>query len=566
MLRSFISTILFIVYATQTIATTLGDSLKDCVEKENLSVLRGHQLLTGIRQLDDQTALQWGASQNLSFLDNVKMRQNETTAYNLILRQVKTELMALYGINCASDFYSPPEESDPIDLLSVKAEINGFIAKGVLGKDPTIFTLVIERALFASETPQTAMLQLIQSIEGITATPEDCKSAGDLLTLGMSGNTIAAQFAWQDKRTTDEWYLPYSKQRPMIQNAIKQLSKTRSKAFQYLEARSHFIDDRDILEKMNTLEALDTDASLDYYGVLYYANMIISSKPENEATFPTAQAINGWHFYFTNFMHRAISQRFAIAPLLKKNGKPLPRGYIEGLYAFAGADRSVPFHIMLRQLVLNKKNPELARCYIKKYLYDFPDTRNLSNAEKRDEIRAVGEVAPEAFDMLALVINNVIPAQSLGYSEESQEQRLEELEGLANDHKSITAQDILIDKYVEEFTRHLVTQNISEAQKSFGKVCHFAFKGNKKAQDTLVTPRSETEPTLLQLQLALNRLTSNTPAGAQQGKLNNEAHNLLRHVFRQINILKDPHTFINGPLSFYTKAEEFIADVESTNS
>jgi hypothetical protein len=359
-----IYTALITLYCTQAIAVTLGEDVRNACEKLSLSVLKGHQLLTGVSFLDNELCKRMQNAQPLC--DNVQMRKNRDIAIGLILRQIKTELKDLYGIDCSlSDFYFPLEESDRIDLASARTRINSIITQGMRHGDPAFAVIAIERALFAKESPKTVMMNIIQSISGIPSVSEDFNAVGNLLTLALCGNTIAAQYAWQEKRIPTDWLLSFSELTQLsaqkskqirestdleeseklkkleitrdVQNSIQRLNDIGSLSFQYLLARSIFIDKQlDDVQKMDILASLDTGASLDYWGVLYYANMIANTKPGTETTFSNENATVGWHTYFANVMHRPLSQHIAVRKLLKKDGKPLPRGYIKALYDFAG--------------------------------------------------------------------------------------------------------------------------------------------------------------------------------------------------------------------------------------
>lgn len=118
------------------------------------------------------------------------------------------------------------------------------------------------------------------------------------------------------------------------------------------------------------------------------------------------------------------------------------------------------------------------------------------------------------------------------------------------------AQDLLIEDYVTEFASNPDALNL------LGNVYHFAFKGNLKAQNLLTESRGEL-PSLLQLHLALNNAKGITPFKDKQAEINNEAHNLLRHVFRMINTLTQPHDFTGKFVDFFGDAKMFIEKAEN---
>ncbi len=632
-----ICTAITLIHTAQTFAS-MGDALRNECDRLQISILKGHYLLTGVQYLDDELCQRNAAGQPLC--DVVQMRRTRDEAIGLFLRQLKTELKDLYGIDCFSDFYSSSMESGRIPLADARRHIDLIISQGIRYGDPAFVVINIERALFAKESPQTAMMNLIKSVSGIPHVEKDFNGVANLLTCALLGNTVAAQYAWQDGRFPIDWKLSYSelsqlserqsqevrasalteaeKQTKLkkikdTQVSIQSLNDTRSLAFQYLLARSIFIDETfDNAQKMEILAGLDTGASLDYWGILYYTTLIKNTKPGTEETFSDENAVVGWHTYFANAMHRPLSQYFAVKPLLKKDGKPLPRGYVKGLYGFAGMEDSAPFHLVLRKLVETTKSAEVAKCYLINYLYYLPGTKEFSSTEierltvefnegigfkeikskitrdvsvlsstggfsenqieqiikefsdrvlrqfienrlnerKVAEIMAIGEIVPEAKDILALEIHN----QHLGYADKTPEQRREALYSLAVEGVQ-QAQDLLIDDYVTEFASNPAALNL------LGNVYHFAFKGNIKAQELLTENKGEL-PSLLQLHLAFNQAQGITPFKAKQEDLNNEAHNLLRHIFRMINILTQPHDFTGKFVDFLGEAKTFVAKAE----
>lgn len=638
MFRGLICTTLFIACTTQIFAS-MGDAVRNECDRLQISVLKGHQLLTGVPYIDNELCQRSAAGQPLC--DMVQMRKNRDEAIGLFLRQIKTELKDMYGIDSSSDFYSPPAESDRILLADARRHIDLIISQGIRHNDPAFVVITIERALFAKESPQTAMMNLIKRISGIPQVETDFNGVANLLTCALLGNTVAAQYAWQDGRFPDDWRLSFTELQKRseekskqikesaleesakleqlkrihdIQVSIQTLNDVRSLPFQYLLARSIFIDQIfDNAQKMEILAGLDTGASLDYWGILYYKDLIKNTKPGTEATFPNKNAAVGWHTYFANAMHRPLSQYFAVKPLLKKDGKPLPRGYIKGLYAFTDMEDSAPFHLALRKLVEKTKAAAVARCYLTNYLYYLPDTKEFSstdierltiefnedigfndiknkiaqdasalsrigalsetqiepiikefldrvikqfienrlNERKIAEIMAIGEIVPEAKDMLALEIHN----QHLGYANKTPQQRREALYNLAIDGVQ-AAQDLLIEDYVTEFASNPDALNL------LGNIYHFAFKGNLKAQNLLTENRGELS-SLLQLHLALNNAKGITPFKDKQAEINNEAHNLLRHVFRMINTLTQPHDFTGKFVDFFGDAKMFIEKAEN---
>ena len=525
-----IYTTIILIHATQTFAS-MGDVLRNECDRLQISVLKGHYLLTGIQYLDSELCQRNTAGQPLC--DVVQMRRTRNEAIGLFLRQIKTELKDLYGIDCFSDFYSSPIESGRVLLADARRQIDLVISQGIRYGDPAFVVITIERALFAKESPQTAMMNLIKSVSGIPHVEKDVNGIANLLTCALLGNTVAAQYAWQDGRFPIDWKLSYSELNKLserksqeikesdltepaklnalertkdIQVSIQSLNDTRSLPFQYLLARSIFIDktfDND--QKMEILAGFDTGASLDYWGILYYEMLIKTTRQGTEGAFSDEKAVAGWHTYFANAMHRPLSQYFAVKPLLKKDGKPLPRGYIKGLYGFADMEDSAPFHLVLRKLVEKTKSTDVAKCYLINYLYFLPHTtefnrteieqltgefnevigfngiknkitqdvsvlsgtggfseaqieqiitefsdkvlrqflENRLNQRKIGEIMAIGAIVPEAKDILALEIHN----QHLGYADKTPEQRREALYSLAIEGVQ-QAQDLLVEDYV----------------------------------------------------------------------------------------------------------------------
>ncbi|MES2608540.1 MAG: hypothetical protein V4544_07435 [Pseudomonadota bacterium] len=639
MFRRFIIWIMLLSINVTHICASINNDIRNECEATSVSVLKGHQLFTGVVDLDNE--LRTRMQNNQPLCDNVQMRKNREEVMGLLLRQIKTELKDMYGVDCSfSDFHSPEAESGRILLSEARRQIDLIISEGLRYGDPAFVVITIERALFAKESPQTAMMNLIKRVSGIPQVEADFNGVANLLTCALLGNTVAAQYAWQDGRFPDDWRLSYSdlqqlseqkskeikesnlteeeKQKELkktqnIQVSIQTLSDIRSIPFQYLHARSIFIDKEfDDSQKMEILAGLDTGASLDYWGVLYYTNLIKNTRTDTKGTFSDEKAVEGWHTYFVNAMHRPLSQHFAVKPLLKKDGKPLPRGYIEGLYDFAGMKRSEPFHLVLRKLVEKTKSPEVAKCYLINYLHFLPETKEFSstdierltiefnegigfkdiknkiaqdvsalsrtggfsenqieqsikeftdkfltqfienrlNERKIAEIMAIGEIVPEARDMLASVIHN----QELGYADKTPGQRRELLQDLASEGVQ-AAQDLLIDDYIAEFANNPSALNL------LGNVYHFAFKGNIKAQE-LLTENKGNLPSLLQLHLAFNQAQGITPFKAKQQELNNEAHNLLRHMFKILNILRQPHDYTGKFVDFFGEAKIFIEEAE----
>ncbi|MES2252086.1 MAG: hypothetical protein V4482_00175 [Pseudomonadota bacterium] len=572
-----------VIFLPQTIAATMGDVIRNECDRQELSVLKGHYILTGIKQLDNELCLK--TARSLPLCNNVQIRKNREIALGLIRHQIKTELGAFYGIDCSlSDFYSTPEESEPIDLEIAKTRINTILGQGLMNGDPAFAVIGMERALFAKEAPKTYMMGIIQHASGTPSIPEDFRALENLLTLAMSGNTIAAQYAWQDKRIPNEWVeLSFLQQSTVTRKAIQQLSDIRSQPFQYLLARSLFIETEfDNDRKMEILANLDIEAGYDYWGILYYINLIRTTKPNAERGLSEENAIIGWHTYFANAMQRPLSQFIAIRPLLKKDGKPLPRGYITALRRFAEMPISDPLHLVLRKIVKKTKALEIANCYIKKFLYDFPETCTLSNEDKIAEINAIAEIIPQAKGNLALIIQNSIPAQSLGYFERSSEQRRDALQELADDGVHLAAdflvqantggiaqnpfdtvrihfgyQDVGDIPAEEQTTEHYMTIT----QKRLANIFHLAFTGSRMAQNFL-TEKTKGTSDLLQFHLNMNKALGIAPAGEQQEALNKEAHPLLRHAFQMINILTQPHNLTGGPINFHNEIECLIGEVE----
>lgn len=650
MLRNIICTLLFMVCMTKTFAS-MGDTIRNECDHLQISVLKGHYLLTGVTYLDNETCQRYQSGE--AICDIVQMRKNRDEIMGLFLRQLRVQLKDMYGIDCSSDFYAPPSESDRILLSEARRQIDIVIAQGLRYSDPAFAALVIERALFAQESPQTAMMNLIKSISGLPQVESNFNGAANLLTCALLGNTVAAQSAWQDGRFPIDWKLSYSelekrsaqqskeiqesnlnaaakesalKRVRDIQTSIETFGTIRSLPFQYLYARSIFIDTTfNDQQKMDILAGMDTGASLDYWGILYYAQLVKNTKPGTETIFSNENAVTGWHTYFANAMHRPLSQYFAVRPLLKKDGRPLPRGYIDGLYAFAEMQSSEPFHLVLRSLITKtngkqiektaapSKATELAKAYLINYLYCFSETKDLNaeetsrftaefngslhiteirnkirlnlsslsdtkqfserqieqinkelldrllrqflanrlNERKIAEIRAIGEIVPEAKDILALAIHE----EKLGYDDQAPTQRREALYDLAVDNVQ-AAQDLLITDYVTEFSSNPESLNL------LGNIYYFAFKGNIKAQK-LLTEKSGELPSLLQLHLAFNLKKGITPFRDRQTDINNEAHNLLRYAFKIIKILTQPHDFSGTFVNFFDEAKRFIEKTEN---
>jgi hypothetical protein len=239
----------------------------------------------------------------------------------------------------------------------------------------------------------------------------------------------------------------------------------------------------------------------------------------------------------------------------------------------------------LRALVEKTKAVEVANCYIKKFLHDFPETKTLSNEAKLTEINAICEIVPESKDMLAIIIQNTISEHSLGFSIKSPEQRRDALQDLAGSSSRL-AQNILAeanigelarnpfdpirkhfgyfsawDKFEEERSNEDYENYKIIRQKRIANVFHLAFTGSKRAQE-LITETSGTSPSLLQFYLTLNSSLGIKKFGERQAEMNNETHALLRHVFRMINILTEPHSFGGGTVDFLRDVEAFVLSIE----
>ena len=207
-----------------TCASIDNDIRNEC-EATSVSVLKGHQLFTGVVDLDNE--LRTRMQNNQPLCDNVQMRKNREEVMSLLLRQIKTELKDMYGIDCSfSDFYSPIEESNRILLSDARRQIDLIIAQGLRYGDPAFVAINIERALFAKESPQTAMMNLIKRVSGIPQIEANFNATASLLTCAVSGNTVAAQYAWKDGRFPDDWRLSYSELTQRSEQKSKQIRES----------------------------------------------------------------------------------------------------------------------------------------------------------------------------------------------------------------------------------------------------------------------------------------------------------------------------------------------------
>ena len=524
-----------------------------------INALKGHSPFTGNDAKDTVLV------QNPEILNDEKINAAREEFNNIRRNQTIWALVDSYGIDPSlTHFPTRPEEYEKIDPATATARINEIVTQI---SDPA-FTVVAEiRTALSNE--------LFKNV----------------LALAMKGNTIAAQFIWQNKQVPGTWCKSFFEQDAGTRGIIQQLSDTDSAAFKYLLARSLYIaTEMDNNTKMGVLADLGTDAATDYWGVLRYVDLISRNDTNTTAT-------ADWLDLFQKIAALPLGQHIAVRPLQKKDGTLLPRGYIDALRQFSGMPESEPMHRVLRAIVEKTKAQEIAECYIAKYTNDFPDTKSLDNETKIDEIKAICEIVPQAKSMLARIINaSIIPGMSLGYFEKNSAERRSTLTELAVSG-SPAAQGMLAQANAgtighnsfDSMRKHLgyeeatdlgaspesMTDYLRINQERTANILYLAFRGSKTAQDLLLNApalnggdmllaqisatclnHADGDPealtavpvieskSILQFNLEmLQTVFGHAPAGEKQAEVNKEAPKLLKQQFDEINILSQANDF-----------------------
>ena len=543
-----------------------------------VNALKGHSPITGNDVHD--TAL----VQNPETINDEKINALRNEFNNIRRNQIIFELVDSYGID-PSLTHLPvcSEEYDRIDSETAAARI---IEIATQTCDPAFAVIAEIRTALANE--------LVQNI----------------LILAKKGNTVAAQYIWQHTQVPAQWLNSLFEQDSQTQNIIQELSDTGDSTSQYILARSLYIATGiDSATKMSYLAGMGTtteaqlgiDAATDYWGVLRYIDLISRNDTNQTAT-------QDWLDLFTKTAKLSLSQHVLTRPLHNKNGKALPRGYIDALRQFSGIPTE-PIHLVLRKVVENTQSQGLAECYIAKYMYDFPDTKSLSFEDKLAEIRAICDIVPKAKGMLANIIMASTPNSSLGYSEKTPDERREALVGLVNSGDP-TATTLLAKASAggiahhpfEAMQRHLGYKELTDIDTSLrtaedygeitqgriANILHSGLRGSNSAQDLILKAPVMNEvdvlqakmsvvglalangdsdiadpiiehKSILQFYIEMNKTLGLIPAEADISVLTREASNLLMKQFSEAQILAQAKDFTGVPINFLSEVEVELA-------
>lgn len=390
----------------------------------------------------------------------------------------------------------------------------------------------------------------------------------------INKNTIAAQHFLSTHLSPDWISWPWNELSEQDQMEIQALNDCGNVQFQYLRAYKIYTDATlTLAEKMERLDALETEAGRDFAHVIKFNALKASIAEENKEN-----ATLKWMAYIETATTLPLSCRIAFTPLENsRDSMTWPKGYETALYNIARKHTSEISAEssrldLLKVLTDHFQIVEIANHYFSEFLVLNPETSALSNEEKIVEIKRIAAFIPAAKHVLATAIatppvdssdssfNNQI---TLGYHKKTHAERLHALYELSNGgereatkYLAEAYRDAILTESTSPLASHLgipIRSSLSESERTFGNIAEqhknntialirLAFNLDDTAQSSLFAKPEDGGFSIMEKLFDYRLAQANLPCGSDQTTMNRMLMDLLQYGFHVANSLKELHS------------------------